>query len=405
MTKIITDKNKIEEVLSRGVEIIYPDKDFLRKKLLSGERLRFYGGFDPSAPSLHIGNAILINKLSQFQDLGHEIIFLIGDFTGMIGDPTDKSATRKKLSREEVLENAKHYKKQAQAFLRFEGDNPAIVKYNSEWADKLTFKDLIELSSHFTVQQMLQRDMFQKRIKEEKAIHLHEFLYPLAQGYDSVAMDVDVEIGGNDQMFNMMAGRHLMQSLGMKEKAVLTLKLLADDKGKKMGKSEGNAVFLDLPPKEIYGRVMTWADGVIANAFELCTKLNMQEVEKIRKDLEGGNVNPRDLKMKLAFELVSLIAGKEEAKKAQDYFVNTFQKKEIPDEIPEFKMKKGEYPLLDLLVERKLCASKGEARRLIGQNGIKIDGKAVNDPYLKINLSKDILLQRGKRIFLKIKAI
>jgi tyrosyl-tRNA synthetase len=237
MVKVITDENLIDEFLERGVERIFPDKESLRKKLISGEKIRVYCGFDPSAPALHIGNAILINKLGELQKLGHEVIFLIGDFTGMIGDPTDKTAVRKKLTREDVLENARSYKKQASGYLDFEEVNPASVKYNSEWSDKISFRDLIELSSNFTVQQMLQRDMFQKRIEEDKPIYFHEFLYPLAQGYDSVAMDVDLEIGGNDQMFNMLCGRDLMRSIKNKEKFVLTMKLLADDTGKKMGKS------------------------------------------------------------------------------------------------------------------------------------------------------------------------
>jgi len=403
MSKIITDKKRIEEVLSRGSEMIYPNREVLEKLLLSGKRIRLYGGFDPSAPSMHIGNIVLINKLSQFQDLGHEVIFLIGDFTGMIGDPTDKTATRKKLTREEVLENAKFYQKQASVFLKFDGDNPAQVKYNSEWSDKITFKDLIEISSNFTVQQMMQRDMFQQRIKEEKPIHLHEFLYPLAQGYDSVAMDVDLEIGGNDQMFNMMAGRHLMSALGMRDKSVLTLKLLADDSGKKMGKSEGNAVFLDLEAKDIYGRIMTWADAVIPDAFELCTKVPMEEVAEIRLALKEDKVNPRDLKMKLAFEFTKIVHGETQAREAEDYFVNTFQKKEIPSEIESLKLKAKSINIIDLLVEIKLASSKGEARRLIVQNAVKVEGEIVNDIEKIIELSeKEILIQKGKRFFVKV---
>ena len=269
MPKPITDEKQVDELLDRGVEIIYPNRKELKEKLMKGDRIRLYCGFDPSAPSLHIGNAIAINKLAQFQALGHEVIFLIGDFTGMIGDPTDKSSARVKLTREEVEKNCEAYKEQAGVYLDFEGKNPAQVKYNSEWSDKMTFRDLIEVSSNFTVQQMIQRDMFQKRLEEEKPIYLHEFLYPLAQGYDSVAMDVDLELGGNDQMFNMMAGRDLMKAMGMKDKFVLTLKLLADETGKKMGKSEGNAVFLDQTPENMYGAIMSWTDGVIAIGFEV----------------------------------------------------------------------------------------------------------------------------------------
>ncbi len=323
---------------------------------------------------------------------------MIGDFTGMIGDPTDKSATRKKLTREEVLENAKSYKKQADGYLDFEGDNPALVKYNSEWHDKLSFRDLIEVSSNFTVQQMMQRDMFQQRIKDEKPIHLHEFLYPLAQGYDSMAMDVDLEIGGNDQMFNMMCGRDLMKAEGKKEKFVLTMKLLADDSGKKMGKSEGNAVFLDQDPVNMYGVVMSWQDGVIGVGFELATKVSFKEVKEIHKQLEDGKTNPRDLKMKLAFEIVKANCGEAEAKKAQDNFVSTIQKKEAPKEIKIFEPK--EKGILSVLMDSGLCTSKGEARRVVMQNGVKIDGEVVSEP--KTEVSSGQVIQKGKFHFIKI---
>jgi tyrosyl-tRNA synthetase len=403
MVKVITDEKQINELLDRGVEKIYPSKKEFKEKLESGERISLYCGFDPSAASLHIGNAILINKLSQFQKMGHEVIFLIGDFTGMIGDPTDKGATRKKLTREEVVKNSADYKKQAGGYLDFDGKNPALVKYNSEWSDKLSFKDLIEVSSNFTVQQMMQRDMFQKRIEEEKPIHLHEFLYPLAQAYDSVAMDVDLEIGGNDQMFNMMCGRDLMKSMGKKNKFVMTLKLLADDKGKKMGKSEGNAVFLDQEASDMYGKVMSWVDGVIGVAFELCTNIPMSEVGQIYKDMKNDSVNPRDLKMKLAFEIVKINRGEKEAKLAQEHFVNTVQKKEIPDEVSTHNTQHTTHNILDLLVESKLVTSKGDARRMIKQNAVKIDGEIISDDKMEVEMKKEgFILQKGKRNFVRI---
>lgn len=402
MKKVITDKKLIEEVLTRGVENIYSGKKELEKVLLSGKRIRLYTGYDPSAPSLHIGNAITINKLSQFQELGHEVIFLIGDFTGMIGDPTDKSAARKKLTRKEVLENAKSYKKQASAYLAFSGSNKAQVMYNSKWSDKMTFKDLIEVSSNFTVQQMIQRDMYQERLKKEKPIYLHEFLYPLAQGYDAVAMDVDLEVGGNDQMFNMMCGRDLQKAINNKEKFVLTLKLLADDKGEKMGKSEGNAVFMDQEPADMYGKIMSWADGVIGVAFELCTKVSMSEVEEIKKQLESDKINPRDLKMKLAREVVRQIHGKKEAENAEEYFVKTIQKKEVPDEIGELKFKSVKN-IAVILVLGKLAKSNSEARRLISQGAVKVDGKVVKDFTTPIHpTKKGVIIQKGKRGFVKV---
>ena len=405
MSKVITDAKMIDELLSRGVEKIYPSASLLKKKLMTGEPIKLYCGYDPSAPSLHIGHAISFNKLSQFQKLGHKVVFLIGDFTGMIGDPTDKTAARKKLSREEVLKNSKEYQKQGASFLSFSGDNSAKLMYNSEWNDKLTFKDLIELSSNFTVQQMIQRDMFQERLKEEKPIYLHEFMYPLAQGYDSYAMDVDLEVGGNDQMFNMMRGRDLQKVLRNKEKFVMTLKLLADDSGKKMGKSEGNTVFLDEKANDMFGKVMSWSDGLIINAFELCTQVPMSEIRTMKQQMINNEVNPRDLKMKLAYEIVKIFHDKSSAQVAQDYFINTFQKKEIPDEIVEIKIKGKNRKIVDLLIEGSLVESKGEARRLIEQGGIKIDGEVIKEVNTEIDLKEGMIIQRGKRQFIKIKLI
>ncbi|MFA4999986.1 MAG: tyrosine--tRNA ligase [Patescibacteria group bacterium] len=425
MAKAITDKKKIGELLTRGVEKIYPSRAALEKKLLSGERIRLYCGYDPTAPALHIGNAISINKLAQFQALGHEVIFLIGDFTGLIGDPTDKSAARRKMTREEVLANARDYQKQAAAYLKFDGDNPAKIKYNSEWNDKLSFADLIELSSNFTVQQMIQRDMFQERLKEEKPIYLHEFLYPLAQGYDSVAdgMEVDLELGGNDQMFNMMCGRDLLRAVKNKEKFVMTLKLLADESGKKMGKSEGNVIFLDEAPNDMYGKVMAWPDGVIIPAFELCTNVPTEEITAMAADLKKEKVNPRDLKMKLAREIVSINYDRSPSKTikdvnvnkdsvspseaAEENFVKTVQKKEVPTDMPEWKAEKDEYNIVELLADSGLASSKSEARRFVEQGGVRIirpDGEAVVIKNVKeeINVKNGVVIQRGKLNFRKI---
>jgi tyrosyl-tRNA synthetase len=394
-----TNPQKINQLLTRGVEKVYPDKKSLEDVLLSGKKIRLYCGFDPTAKSLHIGNAIQINKLAQFQKLGHEVIFLVGDFTGMIGDPTDKSSTRKKLTREDVLENSKQYKEQASIFLNFDGDNPALIKHNSEWSDKVSFKDLIEITSNFTVQQMIQRDMFQERMKQEKPIHLHEFLYPVAQAYDSVAMDVDLELGGNDQMFNMMCGRDLMKVMKDKEKFVLTTKLLEDPSGAKMGKSEGNVISLDETPEDIYGKVMSWPDGVISVAFEICTNIPIIEIEEIKKQLESDSVNPRDLKMKLAFEMTKLYTDEEKANQAQDKFVSVIQNKEAPEDIQEFDL--ANKSIIDALVESKLVTSKSDARRAVEQNGVKINEQVVKDFDAILN-SGDIV-QKGKRFFVKVK--
>ncbi|MFA6194625.1 MAG: tyrosine--tRNA ligase [Patescibacteria group bacterium] len=416
MSRVITDKKLVKELLTRGVEKIYPSYEILEKKLLSGDRIRLYCGYDPTASSLHVGNAISINKLGQFQALGHEVIFLIGDFTGIIGDPTDKKAARKQLTREEVLVNATHYQEQASAYLKFDGENPAKIMYNSEWNDKLGFRDLIELASNFTVQQMIQRDMFQERLKEEKPIYLHEFMYPLTQAYDSVAMDVDLEIGGNDQMFNMMCGRDLLRTLKNKEKSVLTMKLLADESGKKMGKTEGNVVFLDEAANDIYGKVMSWPDGTIVSAFELCTNIPWDEIGKIDAELKTGKANPRDFKMRLAFEIAKINRGQEAAEKAQDNFVNTIQKKEIPVEIAAYTAVKKQNALVDLLVEAKLVKSKTEARQKIEEGAIKIKPEktgrkdagemiVIKDVKYEINFNADIdsvIIQKGKFTFIRV---
>ncbi len=464
MAKIQIDEKKIEEVLSRGVEKIYPNKETLKKQLMSGKRIRLYCGFDPSALSLHIGNAVLINKLSQFQELGHEVIFLIGDFTGMIGDPTDKETTRKKMTRKQVLMNAKDYKKQASAYLRFSGNNAAKVMYNSKWSDKMSFKDLIEVSSNFTVQQMIQRDMFKRNLTVVKCRHcnfewkspiqlnnldtvtlegnkincpncgkmtslnkediilkkveqiretpigFHELLYPVAQGYDSVAMDVDLEVGGNDQMFNMLAGRILQKAINNKEKFVLTMKLLADDKGKKMGKSEGNAVFLNEEPNNMYGIIMSWSDGFIIPAFELATKLPMKEVGEMRKQLDSG-VNPRNLKMKLAYEIVRICHGEKAAEGAENDFVGKFQRKDLDISAYEdirisgnVEINKKTNIVNILITDKRLAVSKGEARRLMGQGAIKVNGEVVKDINTTFEITeKGLMIQRGKKVFIRIK--
>jgi len=324
----------------------------------------------------------------------------------MIGDPTDKMAARSKLTREDVMLNATNFKQQASAYLSFEGNNPAEVKYNNEWNDKLSFKDLIELASNFTVQQMIQREMFQKRLAEEKPIFLHEFLYPLAQAYDSVFMDVDLEVGGNDQMFNMMCGRDLLKTLKGKDKSVLTMKLLADNNGKKMGKSEGNAFFLDDTASDMYGKVMSWADGVIASAFELCTEVAMSEVAQLINDMAKGKLNPRDLKMRLAFEITKINHGEAGAQEAQNYFIKTVQNKEVPDEIEERQVDLEIINIVDLLILLEMVTSKTEARRLIEQGGIKI-GTAENlltisDYKAQITIQNGLIIQRGKRQFMKI---
>ncbi len=395
---IDTDPKKIEELLTRGVENVYPSRKFLEDALKSGKQLSLYVGIDPTGADLHIGHSIFLKKMKQFQDLGHKIIMLIGDFTGMIGDPTDKSATRVRLTREQVLENSKTYKKQASKIIDFKGKNAAEIKHNSEWLSKLTLAELIDIGSHFTIQQMLARDMFRRRLKEDKEIGWHEFVYPIMQGYDCVAMDVDGELGGNDQMFNMLAGRTLMKAIKNKEKFVLTTKLLIDPTGKKMGKSEGNMIRLNDSADEMFGKVMSWPDELILSGFELVTDVAMDEIKSIEKEMKKG-ANPRDIKARLAREVVTGFYNEKDAQAASDRFDQQFKEGDKPEEIPEFKIKK-DMTIIDVLVGSGLAKSKSEARRLIDGKGVKVDDKVVEDYEHKVDSNQ--VVQKGKRHFIKL---
>lgn len=384
---------KIEEVLTRGVQQVLPDKEALAS-LMAKRKIKLYQGFDPSMPSLHLGNFVGLMKLRQFQKLGHKVIFLVGDFTGMIGDPTDKLATRKKLTRKEVLKNAESWKEQAGKVLDFGGENPALLMFNSDWSDKITFEGLIEITSNLTVQQLIERDMFQARLKDSKPIHLHEFLYPVAQGYDSVAMDIDLEIGGSDQIFNMLVGRTLMKAIKGKEKYVLATKLLVDKERQKVGKTTGNALFLDSTPENFYAGIMSFPDEVIPLSFELLTELNLSGIE------EKAKKNPMGEKKRLAFEVVKFLWGTESAKKSQKEFEKTFQKRQTPELIQIIKITEKSLPLLDLVLATKLVTSRSEAKRLISQNAIDVDGKTISDTTREVILPAVIKI--GKTKFVKI---
>jgi len=398
MTKVITDEKLIEEILRRGVEHIYPEPGALKKVLLSGKRLRIYCGFDPTGPDLHIGHGNQLRKMAQFQNLGHEVIFLIGDFTARIGDPTDKLAVRKQLTKKEVGKNLKGWKKQASVVLDFAGKNPVKIMYNSKWHEKLNFANVLNLASKVTVQRMLERDMFEKRMQEDKPIYLHEFMYPLMQGYDSVAMDVDVEIGGSDQTFNMLVGRDLMKKFKDKEKFVLTIRLLVDPTGKKMGKTEGNMVELTDSADNMFGKIMSWSDEMIIEAFEICSDVPAEELNEMKKQMQSGT-NPRDLKLKLANEVVKIYKGEKEAKESKENFIKVFSKKERPDEVKSFKVKSRK--LLEILEETGLVTSKSEARRVIEQGGLKINNEIVKDVNFNLT-SGEHLIQKGKRFFVKV---
>jgi len=381
--------DKIEEVLTRGVEQVLPDKRGLAD-LMAKRKIKLYQGFDPSMPSLHLGNLVGLIKLAQFQKLGHEVIFLVGDFTGMIGDPTDKLATRKKLTREQVLENAKAWKEQAGRVLNFEGISAAKIMFNSEWTDKLSQQDLVEIASNFTHQQIIERDMYQERIKKGKEIRFHELLYPIYQGYDSIAMDVDLEIGGNDQLFNMMAGRTLMKAVKDKEKFVLTTKLLVDKDGQKVGKTTGNALFLDSQPGEFYAGIMSFPDEVIYLGFELLTEVDLTGIEK---EING---NPMKAKKRLAYEVVRLLWGETKAKDSQANFEKTFQERK-----PEFNIKvSAGKTLAKTIIPFTTRQSMNGAKELIRKKAVDINGEAVIDTSYKVKVGDEIKV--GERTFLKV---
>ena len=392
-----------DEITTRNVDTIYPSKKALVEKLSGKQKLKIYLGIDPSSTKIHLGNAIALRKLKEFQNLGHQVILLIGDFTGMIGDPTDRNAARKPLTKEEVLANAATYKKQAEKILNFSGKNPAEVLYNSHWLSKLTFEKIVKLSSHFTVQQMLERDMFQKRLSENKPIGLHEFLYPLMQGYDSVAMNVDIEIGGSDQTFNMLVGRALLRDLNGKEKFVITLPLLEGTDSRKMSKSFNNSIDLTETPNDMYGKVMSLKDDLILKFFEMTTDISQGELKAIRNKIKVDN--PINLKKKLAFTLVEQYFDTETAKKAQAQFERVVQKKEMPELIEEIEFSRNilPKPYHFFLTETGMCESVSEAARLASQAAVYFNSEGIENIREMFNTElSELTIKAGKRNFKKI---
>ena len=388
------DQGRIREVLTRGVEEVIV-KEELEKKLLSGKKLRLYFGVDPTGSLLHLGHAVVLWKLREFQELGHEVILLIGDFTAKIGDPSGRDAMRQPLSDKQIKENFKDYKKQASKILDF---FKVKVKHNSKWLSKLKFADILELSSHFTVQQMLHREMFDKRMKESAPISLSEFIYPLMQGYDSVAMDVDLEIGGNDQMFNMLAGRQLQKTYNNRDKHVLTAKLLLGTDGRKMSKTYDNAIYLTNAPEDMFGKIMSIKDELMADYFTLATRLPEEEISKILQV-----PNPRDQKARLAHEIVKMYHGEKAAIGAAENFDKVFRKHEAPENMEVFETDKKNYPVLDLLCDSGLAESKNDAKRVIEGGGVSINSTKITDWRQEVNLEDGMVIQFGKRKFVKIK--
>ncbi len=394
--KVVTDEKKIDELLTRGVDKIYPTSLKLKEVLLSGKRLRLYQGFDPTGKSLHIGHMVGFRKHRQWQDLGHEVIFLIGDGTGQAGDPSGKKKTREKFfTQEELRANAKDYVAQASKVVRFDGPNPVKIMYNGDWLNKLNLVDILDIAQHFSVQQLIERDMFQDRLKAGESINLREFLYPLLQGYDSVAMDVDLELGATDQTFNMLTGRTLMRAMKGKEKFVMTTPLLSDSKGVKIGKSEGNVIGLTDPAGELFGKIMSLGDDAIIPMFTLLTDVPMEEINKF--DLKKDAML---LKKQAASIIVAQLHDQDSALEAQKSFENTFQKGKVPEVMTE--LEGGESSLMDILVENKNLTSKSEFRRLVKEGAVTDlgSGEKIGDADFIPKAGQSFKI--GKKTFIKI---
>ncbi|MBN2607275.1 MAG: tyrosine--tRNA ligase [Thiotrichales bacterium] len=384
-------------VIKRGAEEILVEKELI-EKLESGKPLRVKAGFDPTAPDLHLGHTVLINKLKQFQDLGHEVLFLIGDFTAMIGDPTGKSATRPPLSPEAIEKNAETYKEQVFKIL-----DPAktTVMFNSEWMGKMTAADMIKLAATQTVARMLERNDFEDRYKSGTPIAIHEFLYPLVQGYDSVAMDADIELGGTDQKFNLLMGRTLQSHFGKKPQCTLTMPILEGLDGvQKMSKSLGNYIGIKDEPNDMFGKVMSVSDDLMWRYYELLSFLSLEEIEELKRSVENGE-NPRNVKIKLALELIERFHSAEAAQSALKDFETKFSKNAIPDEMPEFTFNEA-MPLANLLKEAGLVGSTSDAHRMIKQGAVKLNGEKIEDGRVTVEACEKQVYQVGKRKFARI---
>ncbi len=394
----------IEEQLHRikrgAVELV--DEEELVAKLKKGRPLRVKAGFDPTAPDLHLGHTVVMQKLRQFQDLGHQIVFLIGDFTSLIGDPSGRNAARPPLSPEQIQVNLKTYVDQARKILDMD---KAELRFNSEWLGKLDFRGVIGLASHYNVARMLERDDFRSRVGAGESLGVHEFLYPLMQGYDSVAVESDVELGGTDQIFNLLVGRDIQRAYGQEPQVVLTMPLLVGTDGvQKMSKSYGNYVGIGEPPRDMFGKIMSISDELMWTYYELLSDLTLEEIDKLKEEVVLGRLHPKMAKESLAMELIERFHSEKDAEGARDEFERVFAKKQLPDEIARKKLAASgaEKSLVDAIVEAGLTASKSEARRMIQQGGVKLDGERVGDINARIRTDRESLLQVGKRGFARV---
>jgi tyrosyl-tRNA synthetase len=395
--------NEQLDVIRRGVIDLLPEDELVKKievSIKKNKPLIIKQGFDPTAPDIHLGHTVGIRKLKQFQELGHTVVVIIGDYTAMVGDPSEKSTTRPRLTHKEVMKNAHTYQQQ---FFKILDKKKTKIRYNGEWFSKMTFEQIMELAAKFTVARMLERDDFSKRYNNQQPISIHEFFYPLMQGYDSVIIDADVEIGATEQKFNLVIGRQIQKEFGKEQQIVLTLPVLQGIDGvQRMSKSLGNYIGIDESPNEIYGKTMSIPDELIYPYFELVTNVNLNELKKIKDQMDDTNTNPRDLKKYLARTIVKNYYGKEAAQRAQDEFEKIFVKKDLPAEIPLFKLEKELYRIDDLLVKTETASSKSEARRLVQQGGVTINGEKINDLFKEISIKNESILKVGKRKFIKL---
>jgi len=391
--------DEIDEILTRGVEKIYPSREALEKILRSGKKIKLYLGIDPTSPKLHLGHTIPLKKLQEFQDLGHEVIFLIGGFTGQIGDPSGRDKKRKPLTPAQVKQNFATYKKQAAKILDFQ---EVKQKDNSTWWNKTSMGEFLKLASMVTHQQLIERSMFQNRIKTGEEVWFNELIYPLLQGYDSVVMNVDLEVGGNDQTFNMLIGRKLQKIYNKKEKFVMTVPMVVGLDGRKMSKTYGNTVDLEDPPNEMFGKLMSLKDELITEYFEIFTPIPFVLIQKYKKLIK---TQPMEMKKKLAWEIVKMYHGKKEADNAQEEFEKVFQKGQLPEEVRTLKLKEGSWDIIDLLMKTELIKSKSEAKRLIAQKAVEIDQSPITDHQSPITIKDGMIIRVGKKRFIKIKKI
>jgi len=384
--------------LKRGIVDIVSEEELVAK-LKKGRPLRVKVGFDPTAPDIHLGHTVVLQKMRQFQDAGHQVICLIGDFTGMIGDPSGRSATRPPLTRAEVLENAKTYQEQVKKIL---DPDRTILRFNSEWMDSMVVADFIKLASIQTVARMLERDDFKKRFVAQHPISIHEFLYPFIQGYDSVALEADVELGGTDQIFNLLMGREVQKAYGQEPQVVMTLPLLEGTDGvQKMSKSYNNYIGVDEPPAQMYGKVMSISDDLMWRYYELLSSLRLDEIRRMREAVEKGDLHPMEAKMRLAFEIVERFHGGQQAEAARDAFVRVFKARELPEDMPEVTLRSERPWICGVLKDAGLVSSTSEARRMVSQGAVTLDGRRVSDPEIVLEKGEHII-RVGKRRFARI---